>query len=128
MTGEILFYVLIALLVLVSARRFLLNRSVTHYSVREVEERIQSNRGIFLLDVRTEKEWRQGHMKGAHHIPLHELTRRSSELDKHKNREIVCYCQTGNRSIRAALRLKRFGFSTASMKGGIAEWNFQNRS
>ena len=128
MTGEIVFYVLIALLVLISVRRFLVNRSVIHYSVREVAERIQANRGVFLLDVRTENEWRKGHIKGAHHIPLHELTRRSSELDKHKNKEIICYCQTGNRSIRAALRLKRLGFSTASMKGGIAEWNFQNRS
>lgn len=128
MTGEILFYVLIGILILLSVRRFLVNRSVTHYSVREVEEELQVNRGILLLDVRTEKEWRQGHIKGAHHIPLHELTHRSSELDKHKNRKIICYCQTGNRSIRAALRLKRLGFSTASMKGGIAEWNFQNRS
>ncbi len=128
MTGEILLYVLIVLVVLISVRRFFINRSVTHYSVKEVAERIQANRGVLLLDVRTEKEWRQGHIKGAHHIPLHELTRRSSELDKHKNKEIICYCQTGNRSIRAALRLKHLGFSTASMKGGIAEWNFQNRT
>ncbi|MCX6142611.1 MAG: rhodanese-like domain-containing protein [Ignavibacteriales bacterium] len=128
MTGEILFYAIIGLLVLISLRRFFVNRSVTHYSVKQVEDRIQTNLGVLLLDVRTEKEWRQGHIKGAHHIPLHELTRRSSELDKHKNREIICYCQTGNRSISAALRLKRLGFSTASMKGGIAEWNFQNRS
>ena len=128
MTGEILFYVIVGLLVLISLRRFFVNRSVTHYSVREVAERVETNRGVLLLDVRTDKEWRQGHIKGAHHIPLHELTRRSSELEKHKSREIICYCQTGNRSISAALRLKRLGFSTASMRGGIAEWNFQNRS
>jgi rhodanese-related sulfurtransferase len=127
MTGEIFFYVLIALLLLISVRRFFVIRSVTQHTVREVAEKIQSNRGVFLLDVRTEKEWNKGHIKGAHHIPLHELTRRSSELDKHKNKEIICYCQTGNRSISAALRLKRFGFTTASIKGGIAEWNFQNR-
>jgi len=128
MTNEIVFYVVVGILILISARRFVVNRSITHYSVPEVAERIQTNRGVFLLDVRTEKEWSQGHIKGAHHIPLHELARRSSELDKHKNREIICYCQTGNRSISAALRLKRLGFSTASMKGGIAEWNFQNRA
>lgn len=127
MTGEVLFYVLIGLLALISARRYFVNRSVAQHSVREVEEKIMTNRGVFLLDVRTEKEWQQGHIKGAHHIPLHELARRSSELDKHKNKEIICYCQTGNRSISAALRLKRFGFTAASMKGGMAEWNFQNR-
>jgi rhodanese-related sulfurtransferase len=128
MSGEIVFYVLLAIVLLISLRRFFVNRSVTHYSVREVAEKVDANRGILLLDVRSDKEWRQGHIKGAHHIPLHELTRRSSELDKHKNREIICYCQTGNRSIAAASRLKNLGFTTASMKGGIAEWNFQNRS
>jgi rhodanese-related sulfurtransferase len=128
MTGEIVFYGVIGMLVLISVRRFIVNRSITHYSASEVAERIKTNRGTFLLDVRSEKEWQQGHIKGAHHIALHELTGRSSELDKHKNKEIICYCQTGNRSISAALRLKRLGFSTASMKGGIAEWNFQNRA
>jgi rhodanese-related sulfurtransferase len=128
MSGEIVLYVLIGLMVLVAVRRFLVNRSVTHYSVHEVAEKLGANRGAMLLDVRSEKEWRQGHIKNAHHIPLHELTRRSSELDKHKNKEIICYCQTGNRSIAAAVRLKRLGFTTANMKGGIAEWNFQNRS
>jgi rhodanese-related sulfurtransferase len=127
MTGEILFYILASLLILIGIRRFFVNRSVTHYSVGEVVERLNSTRGVLLLDVRSQKEWQQGHLKNAHHIPLHELTRRSAELDKHKNREIICYCQTGNRSVVAAVRLKRFGFSTASMNGGIAEWNFQNR-
>ena len=127
MTGDILFYALVGLVVIIAVRRFLVTRSITQYSVPEVEEILGTNRGVLLLDVRTEKEWQQGHLKGAHHIPLHELGRRSKELEKHKNREIVCYCQTGNRSISAAVRLKALGFSTASMKGGIAEWNFRHR-
>jgi rhodanese-related sulfurtransferase len=79
-----------------------------------------------LLDVRTDKEWSEGHLKGAHHIPLHALARRIAELEKHKNREIICYCRTGNRSLTAAIRLKRMGFKVSHMRGGIAEWNFRN--
>jgi rhodanese-related sulfurtransferase len=126
MSGELVGYVLLGVLVLVAARRYMVHRSVKQYSVREVAEIIDVNRTTLLLDVRTGKEWGQGHIKGAHHIPLHELVRRSSELEKHKYRQIICYCQTGNRSIAAAVRLNRLGFSAASMKGGIAEWNFQN--
>ena len=126
MSGEIVFYVVAAALVLYAIRRYLVVRSVTSYSPDEVDRKIQTDRAILLLDVRTAKEWSQNHIKGAHHIPLNELARRFSEIEKHKNREIICYCQTGTRSLTAALRLKRLGFTVAHMKGGMAEWNFRN--
>jgi rhodanese-related sulfurtransferase len=122
--GEIFFYVVMAILVLFYARRFFAFRSITEYRPAEVEEKMLTDRSTFLLDVRTEKEWSQNHIKGAHHIPLHELGRRYTELEKHKGREIICYCQSGNRSLTAALRLKRLGFTVAHMKGGLADWNF----
>ncbi len=126
MGGEIFFYIVAGLLVIYAIRRFLVVRSITTYSPAEVDEKLRNDRGVMLLDVRTAKEWNQGHLKGAHHIPLQELGRRDSELEKHKNREIICYCQTGNRSLTAAIRLKRLGYTVAHMKGGIAEWNFHN--
>jgi rhodanese-related sulfurtransferase len=126
LSGEIFFYIVAGVLVLYAIRRYVVVRSITEYSPGEVEEKNQSDRGTMLLDVRTAKEWNQNHIKGAHHIPLHELGRRYSELEKHKNKEIICYCQTGNRSLTAAIRLKRLGFTVAHMKGGLAEWNFRN--
>ncbi|MCX6133795.1 MAG: rhodanese-like domain-containing protein [Ignavibacteriales bacterium] len=124
MSGEILAYAIVAILGLLYLRRLLAVRSITEYHPVDVEEKMRTDRGTFLLDVRTEKEWSQNHIKGAHHIPLHELGRRYTDLEKHKSREIICYCQSGNRSLTAALRLKRLGFTVAHMKGGIAEWNF----
>lgn len=126
MSGEILFYIVAGVLVLYAIRRYLVVRSVKAYSPDEVEEKNRTDRTTMLLDVRTAKEWSQNHIKGAHHIPLHELGRRFGELEKHKNREIICYCQTGSRSLTAAIRLKRLGFNVAHMKGGLAEWNFRN--
>lgn len=124
MSGEILAYSILAVIGLLYVRRLVAVRSITEYRPVEIEEKIRTDRGTMLLDVRTEKEWSQHHIKGAHHIPLHELGRRYSELEKHKNREIICYCQSGSRSLTAALRLKRLGFTVAHMKGGLAEWNF----
>lgn len=126
MNGSVLLYVLVALVAIYYLRRLLITRSIRTYSPAEVDSKLRETHGILLLDVRTEKEWNHGHLKGAVHIPLHELGRRFEELDRHKNKEIICYCQTGNRSLTAALRLKRLGFTVAHMKGGIAEWNFQN--
>ena len=76
-----------------------------------------------LLDVRTTGERQRGCIKGSLHIPLHELGRRTDELGKHRNKEVICYCQSGNRSTAAAARLKKEGFTVANMKGGISEWN-----
>ena len=126
MSGDIVFYIVAGVVVLYAVRRYLVVRSITAYSPDEVEEKSRTDRAFLLLDVRTAKEWSQNHIKGAHHIPLNELARRFGELEKHKNREIICYCQTGSRSLTAALRLKRLGFNVAHMKGGMAEWNFRN--
>jgi rhodanese-related sulfurtransferase len=127
MTGEVLLYVVIGIIGLFYVRRALVARSVQHYSAAEVQEKLRDLHNVVLLDVRTEREWQGQHIKGAVHIPLHELQRRIDELEKHKGKEVVCYCQTGNRSVSAAVRLKKLGFSVANMKGGIAEWNFQHR-
>lgn len=119
--SQILFYGIIALVIVLYARRTLLLRSLKAYTSTEVMERLKEN-SIVLLDVRTAQERRQSAIKGSVHIPLHELRRRADELQKHRNREIVCYCATGSRSASAAATLKKLGFNAANMKGGLAEW------
>jgi rhodanese-related sulfurtransferase len=123
--GSILLYAILGLLIALYARRYFAVRSITQYTPDEVDEKMKTDRATFLVDVRTDKEWQQNHIKGAHHIPLHELSRRYTELEKHKSREIILYCQSGNRSLTAALRLKRLGVTVANMKGGLADWNFR---
>lgn len=126
-TGQVLLYVVLGLVILVYARRYFLTRGVTQYSPAEVQEKLKGPTVPILLDVRTDAEHSAHHMKGSLHIPLQMLLRRMSDLERHKNREIICYCQTGSRSLLAAARLKRLGFHAASMKGGMAEWNFDQR-
>lgn len=126
-TTQIILYALLAFIILVYLRRFLLTRSVVRYSSGQLADRLKQG-GTTLLDVRTAAEHQSGHIKGSLHIPLQELSRRSDELRKHKEREIVCYCQTGSRSLFAAARLQREGYSAAHLDGGIADWNFTQRS
>lgn len=121
--SQIILYGVLALLIVLYVRRMLLLRSFKNYSPAEVAEKLKSN-NIVLLDVRTASERQSRSIKGSMHIPLHEVRRRSTELEKYKNREIVCYCATGNRSLSAAATLKKLGFTVANMKGGMAEWNF----
>jgi len=81
------------------------------------------NKNVILLDVRNNSERSGQNIKDSVHIPLKELSSRSNELVKFQDKEIVCYCATGSRSLSAASRLKRNGFKTANLKGGMLQWN-----
>lgn len=121
--GQIFLYALIALLIIYIIRKFLLIKSVKHYSVQEASQKIKSERNVVLLDVRTETERKQGFIRGSFHIPLTSLGSKENELRKFKNAEIICYCRTGSRSLNAAAKLKKLGFNSANLRGGILRWN-----
>ncbi|CAN5729584.1 metalloregulator ArsR/SmtB family transcription factor [soil metagenome] len=75
-----------------------------------------------ILDVRPDPEYTAGHLPGAVHIPLDELTQRLSELPP--GREIVAYCR-GRYCVLAhdAVRLlNRHGMTARRAADGILEW------
>jgi rhodanese-related sulfurtransferase len=121
-----LFLALVGVVLLLYVLRFLRTRNVRQYSPAEAKERLAGREGILFLDVRTDGERKFNHIQGSLHIPLHQLRARAEELARHREREIVCYCQSGNRSVSAALILQRKGFRAASLRGGIVDWNFQH--
>jgi len=124
---QILFYGLFILLFSFSVRRFLMSRLVQHYSPSEVAQKLSSGKGVLLLDVRTAAERSDRFIQGSVHIPLQELRGRLVELEKYREREIICYCRSGNRSLNAAATLRKHGFRSANLQGGIIEWNFSGR-
>lgn len=83
--------------------------------------------GTLLLDVREDNEYKQGHISNALHIPLGQLGQRLQELDAYRDRPLVVYCRTGNRSDSAAARLRKQGFTTVyNLAGGIVAWQNAN--
>lgn len=128
MTEQIVWYGVLAVIVFFYVKRILVARSITHYTPAEVQQSLKGSSNKVLLDVRTSRERANGTIKGSLHIPLHEINRRIDELEKHREKEIICYCASGNRSLSAAAKLRKQGFTVANLRGGIAEWNFQNRS
>ncbi len=122
-TSQIVLIIFAAFVLYLYVKRYLRNRSVKNYEPSEAAELLKSNFNTVLLDVRTPKERKEQHIKGSLHIPLYELKSRSGELKKYKDKEIICYCRSGNRSITAAAILHKQGFNSANMKGGIIKWN-----
>ena len=71
---------------------------------------------VFLLDVRSATEYAGGHIPGATNISVDELRGRLSELPK--DREIVAYCQVGQRGYIATRILLQNGFKVRNIGGG----------
>ncbi len=120
--NTVLSLILLSLVALVFLRRWMISRNLSHYSANEVVEKTKSSTPTILLDVRTVAEYSGGKIKGSINIPLHELRRRMFELEKYREREIIVYCASGNRSIPATQMLMKNGFRAANMRGGLAAW------
>ncbi len=89
-------------------------------SVEEAAELWKQGKAI-LLDVREERELNAAHIPGATHVALSTLRRDIPELPKDK--PILCICRSGHRSVPAARRLIKAGYSEVySVKGGIRAW------
>ena len=70
----------------------------------------------FLLDVREEYEYQDGHIKGAINLPLREILEKKDTLPKDK--DIYVYCRSGHRSADAVNFLKSLGFEKVHNVGG----------
>lgn len=68
----------------------------------EAVQMMKDNTELFVLDVRTEKEYAEKHYPQAVLIPVSELQGRMHEIPE--NKDVLIYCHSGNRA-RAAVKL-----------------------
>jgi NADPH-dependent 2,4-dienoyl-CoA reductase/sulfur reductase-like enzyme/rhodanese-related sulfurtransferase len=73
-----------------------------------------------ILDVRRADERAKGFLPNSVHIPLDELRARLGELPK--EREIIAYCASGQRSYYAARLLAQHGFRVRNLSGSYRTW------
>jgi rhodanese-related sulfurtransferase len=76
-----------------------------------------------LIDVRTQDEFDSGHINSAINLDFYSDTFKNDILSLPKNKTIVLYCRTNNRSGKTATILKENGYKDILViKGGITEW------
>jgi len=81
--------------------------------------------GLQVVDVRSPREWKSGHVPGARHIFLPELRKRVKELDRAKPTAV--YCASGYRASIAASILKEEGFDNLwNVPGSWEAWRKAN--
>ena len=72
-----------------------------------------------IIDVRTLKEWQEGHLASAQHMPLQNIAEQSTMLLPEKSQKIYLYCRSGNRSGKAKIILQQLGYSNVINAGGL---------
>ena len=74
-----------------------------------------------MIDVRTAREWQDGHIAGAMHIPIGELTGRIGDVPR--TGPVATICEGGYRSTLAASLLSRAGVSDVlTVEGGMGAY------
>ncbi|MFB6345191.1 MAG: rhodanese-like domain-containing protein [bacterium] len=76
-----------------------------------------------VIDVRTEREYAEGHVPGAINLPVGRLPEKVEEVSKDEREPIYTVCGTGYRSSLAASLLKKAGVETVGhLKDGFGQW------
>jgi adenylyltransferase/sulfurtransferase len=89
----------------------------------ELKELVDSDKPIFLVDVREPAEWEIVRIPGATLIPKDEILRGDALASLPQDRQIVMYCKTGVRSAETLAAVKNAGFADAvHVQGGVTAW------
>lgn len=85
--------------------------------------RMMNRDHAMVVDVRSEEEFRGGHILNAVNIPDAVIADRQKELEKARNKPLILYCNNGGISLNTTRRLKALGFENAfCLNGGMASW------
>lgn len=89
--------------------------------------RLMNDESLLVLDVREDKEFNEGHIINAVHIPVGLLEERLEEIEEYKSKPVIVYCRTGQRAATVGLKLRQQGFqSIYRLSGGMLAWKEAN--
>lgn len=81
--------------------------------------RMLNHDNAIMIDMRDDKEYRNGHIVNSLHAP----DIKTAKLEKYRNRPMIVYCRSGNKSALYCSKLRKQGFeSVYNLKGGVQAW------
>ena len=101
------------------------NRRITASEAKELMVRYPD---AVILDVRTEQEFRQGHIPGAVMLPDFDIQYMAASVLPDYYALILVYCRSGNRSRGATNLLLSLGYKNVYDFGGIIDWPYTLKS
>lgn len=96
---------------------------VKEITAAELSAQLKSTEKFYLIDVREESEWREGHLPAAMHLSKGVIERDIEKCVPDSKAHIILYCSGGFRSALAAVNIQRMGYQhVASLSGGSRSW------
>ena len=89
----------------------------------EARKLMETESGYIIVDVRTQREYEEGHIPKAVCIPNESIDKEPPSLLSDKGQEIFIYCRSGRRSKEAAQKLADMGYRNIVEFGGIIDWH-----
>lgn len=83
--------------------------------------------GALIVDVRSEREFKEGHLLDAINIPHAEIANLAAR-EPNKEREIILYCASGRRAALAQESLGHLGYLNVYNAGGFSELSREGSS
>lgn len=92
-------------------------------TAEELKQRIDNGEELNIVDVREPHERAEFNIGGIH-VPLgHVQAMQVDELEELKDKEVIVYCRSGNRSGQACMLLETMGFTNVkNLTGGMLKW------
>jgi rhodanese-related sulfurtransferase len=76
-----------------------------------------------VVDVRDSGEYGAGHALGARNLPLARIESGAGDVAKKKDATLILYCDSGDRSGKAAAALRKQGYTKVfNLSGGFGAW------
>ena len=94
-------------------------------TAEEAKARMDSGDPVTVLDVRTNREYEEGHIEGALLLPVGQVPDKATLLLPDLDAEILVYCRSGVRSAEAAQALAGLGYTQVFDFGGILDWPYE---
>lgn len=76
-----------------------------------------------VVDIRSQENFRDGHIVDAVNAPLPELIASTKKLEKFKNKPMIVVCGNGTDSQKAAASLAKQGYTAFALNGGLRAWS-----
>lgn len=99
--------------------------AISGAALSAIEEDNGAKENYLVIDVRSADEYAAGHIKHAINIPLEQLESRLDEINAYKDKNVVLYCNTGNRSGKALDLLKQKGFNVLMNAPGVKQYDYE---
>jgi rhodanese-related sulfurtransferase len=85
--------------------------------------KMMEQKDVVVLDVRTPAEFMEGHIEGANLVPIQLFKYLYLGGKGIKNKKVLVYCRSGNRSVSASKALEEWGVKKVyNLQKGILEW------